>query len=105
MPQLAKHPEPVNFADYADTIPSWSLCSGGREIERTYIFKDFKKAFAFMTLSAAFAEQLDHHPDWTNSWNTVVVRLSTHSAKGLTELDITMAKAMDQFALELNSAS
>jgi 4a-hydroxytetrahydrobiopterin dehydratase len=54
-----------------------------------------------MTLCASFAEELDHHPDWSNSWNTVTVRLSTHSMKALTDLDITMARAMDQLSLQV----
>jgi 4a-hydroxytetrahydrobiopterin dehydratase len=54
-----------------------------------------------MTLCAQHAEQIDHHPDWSNSWNKVAVNLSTHSSKGLTELDMQMARAMDLFALQL----
>jgi 4a-hydroxytetrahydrobiopterin dehydratase len=56
-----------------------------------------------MTLCAQYAEEIDHHPDWQNSWNKVVVHLSTHSAKGLTELDIQMAKAMDAFAMQIQA--
>ena len=54
-----------------------------------------------MTLCAQYAEEIDHHPDWSNSWNKVAVHLSTHSSKGLTALDIQMAKAMDIFALQV----
>jgi 4a-hydroxytetrahydrobiopterin dehydratase len=54
-----------------------------------------------MTLCTNFAEELDHNPDWSNSWNTVTVRLSTHSMKALTDLDITMARAMDQLSLQV----
>jgi 4a-hydroxytetrahydrobiopterin dehydratase len=54
-----------------------------------------------MTLCAQYADQMDHHPDWSNSWNTVAVALTTHSSKGLTDLDIQMAQAMDQFALQV----
>jgi 4a-hydroxytetrahydrobiopterin dehydratase len=56
-----------------------------------------------MTLVARYAEEIDHHPDWSNSWNRVSVRLTTHSKKGLTELDLAMAKVMDQFALQLKT--
>ncbi len=79
-------------------IPTWILSSEGKTIARTFTFADFKQAFAFMTLSAQYAEELDHHPDWSNSWNKVSVELSTHSAGGLTELDIQLAKAMNTFA-------
>jgi 4a-hydroxytetrahydrobiopterin dehydratase len=79
-------------------IPTWILGSEGKTIARTFTFADFKQAFEFMTLSAQYAEELDHHPDWSNSWNKVSVELSTHSAGGLTKLDIQLAKAMNTFA-------
>jgi 4a-hydroxytetrahydrobiopterin dehydratase len=59
---------------------------------------DFKNN---IPLCAQYAEEIDHHPDWSNSWNKVAVHLSTHSSKGLTALDIQMAKAMDIFALQV----
>jgi 4a-hydroxytetrahydrobiopterin dehydratase len=68
---------------------------------RKFEFTNFVEAFQFMTKVAVIAEEQDHHPDWSNSWNTVTVCLSTHSMKALTDLDITMARAMDQFLLEV----
>jgi 4a-hydroxytetrahydrobiopterin dehydratase len=53
-----------------------------------------------MQLCAQLAEEMDHHPDWSNSWNTVRVSLSTHSENALTLLDVEMAKAMDAFAIQ-----
>ncbi|WP_216136220.1 4a-hydroxytetrahydrobiopterin dehydratase [Polynucleobacter sp. es-MAR-4] len=88
--------------DFAATLPDWRVNLVTQELERVFVFVDFKSAFQFMTLCANFAEELDHHPDWSNSWNKVSVRLSTHSMKALTELDITMASAMDQFALQVS---
>ncbi|QWE00835.1 4a-hydroxytetrahydrobiopterin dehydratase [Polynucleobacter sp. JS-Mosq-20-D10] len=87
--------------DFATVLPEWQVCRNAQELERVFVFKDFKSAFEFMTLCADFAEELDHHPDWSNAWNKVSVRLSTHSLGALTELDITMAIAMDQFALKI----
>ena len=87
--------------DFQASIPLWRL--EGIQISREFIFKDFKEAFAFMMLCAQYAEEIDHHPDWSNSWNKVVVHLSTHSAKALTELDIQMAKAMDVIALQVQT--
>lgn len=87
--------------DFDKTLSEWRVNQGKQELGRTFVFKDFKSAFQFMTLCANFAEKLGHHPDWSNSWNTVSVRLSTHSMGGLTDLDITMAHAMDQFALQI----
>ena len=87
--------------DFEKMLPDWRVNISNQELERIFLFKDFKTAFHFMTLCANFAEELDHHPDWSNSWNTVTVRLSTHSMKALTDLDITMARAMDQFLLQV----
>jgi 4a-hydroxytetrahydrobiopterin dehydratase len=101
MPILPKPKLIANDFDFANLLPDWRLNLATQELERTFVFEDFKSAFQFMTLCANFAEELDHHPDWSNSWNRVSVRLSTHSMKALTELDITMANAMDQFALQV----
>ena len=90
---------PENF-DFQNSIPLWTLDQSRKTIYREFIFVDFKQAFQFMTLCAQRAEEIDHHPDWSNSWNKVTVHLTTHSSKGLTELDIQMAKAMDTFAIE-----
>ncbi|MBU3596080.1 4a-hydroxytetrahydrobiopterin dehydratase [Polynucleobacter sp. 86C-FISCH] len=82
-------------------IPLWAL--EGKTIQREFVFKNFKQVFEFMTLCAKYAEEIDHHPDWSNSWNKVSVSLSTHSAGALTKLDIQLAKAMDTFASQVSS--
>ena len=87
--------------DFQGSIPLWTLDQSRKSIYREFIFTDFKQAFEFMTLCAQRAEEIDHHPDWSNSWNKVAVTLSTHSSKGLTTSDIQMAIAMDTFALQL----
>ena len=92
----------ANF-DFKSVVPLWRIAPSGIQISREFIFQDFNQAFAFMTLCAQYAKEIDHHPDWHNSWNRVSVSLSTHSAKALTELDIQLAKAMDRFALEVQS--
>lgn len=91
---------PEDF-DLTKSLPLWRLSSSGIQIEREFTFKDFEQAFAFMTLCARYAEEINHHPDWSNSWNRVKVSLSTHSEKSLTQLDIQMAKAMDDYALQV----
>jgi len=68
-------------------------------LKRVFKFKDFSEAFAFMTRVALAAEKMDHHPTWTNTWNTVSIELSTHDAGGVvTEKDRKLAKAIDQLA-------
>lgn len=91
---------PSDF-DFQECIPLWALDEAKTAIYREFVFVDFQQAFRFMTLSAQYAEEIDHHPDWSNTWNKVTVHLTTHSSKGLTELDIQMAKAMDVFAMEV----
>jgi 4a-hydroxytetrahydrobiopterin dehydratase len=70
---------------------------------REFIFTNFLQAFEFMKRCAVFAEEIDHHPDWSNSWNTVRVELTTHSARRLTELDLKLAQQMDLIAQELSA--
>jgi 4a-hydroxytetrahydrobiopterin dehydratase len=76
----------------------WSEVSGRDAIARKFKFKNFREAFAFMTKVADVAEQMNHHPEWTNIYQTVEVTLSTHDAGGLTKLDVDMAEAMDKLA-------
>jgi 4a-hydroxytetrahydrobiopterin dehydratase len=73
----------------------WSHEDGGKALVRTFRFKDFSEAFAFLTRVAMHAEKVDHHPEFTNVWNRVDFRLTTHDADGITQRDIDMAKAID----------
>jgi 4a-hydroxytetrahydrobiopterin dehydratase len=79
-------------------LPKWSRVRGRDAITRKFEFKDFNTAFAFMTRTALLAEKMDHHPEWSNVYNKLGVTLSTHDAGGITENDVTMAKAMDGWA-------
>ncbi len=88
-------------AERADILPSlagWSPVEGRDALKKTFVFKDFNEAFGFMTRVAMVAEQLDHHPEWSNVYKTVEVTLSTHDAGGLTQLDVKMARAMNAMA-------
>lgn len=77
----------------------WSRVKGKRSaLQKSYSFKDFNAAFAFMTRCAIVAEQMNHHPEWFNVYNRVDVVLSTHDAGGVTERDFKLARAMDRFA-------
>ena len=68
-------------------------------LQATFKFKNFTEAFAFMTEVAFHAEKMNHHPDWTNVWNTVSFKLNTHDAGGVvTEKDHKLAKAIDKVA-------
>lgn len=66
-------------------------------LKKAFKFKDFKEAFAFMTKVALIAEKMDHHPNWSNVYNTVTIELSTHDAGNkVTALDRKLAKAIDE---------
>ena len=69
------------------------------KLTKTFVFKDFTEAFGFMTKVAMVAEKMNHHPTWTNTWNTVSFELSTHDAGNtVTDRDRTLAKAIDKLA-------
>jgi 4a-hydroxytetrahydrobiopterin dehydratase len=76
----------------------WRLAADGLSVSRDFIFSSFAEAFGFMAEAAIVAEKIDHHPEWTNVWRRVSVTLTTHSAKGLTELDFNLARAMNEIA-------
>jgi 4a-hydroxytetrahydrobiopterin dehydratase len=78
-------------------LEGWALAADGLSISRTFTFRNFSEAFAFMTRTALAAEKLDHHPDWSNVYKTVVVKLNTHDAGGLTELDFELARRMSKY--------
>jgi 4a-hydroxytetrahydrobiopterin dehydratase len=68
-------------------------------LKRTFKFKDFTEAFGFMTKVAIIAEKMNHHPTWTNTYNTVSFELSTHDAKNtVTALDKKLAALIDELA-------
>ena len=88
----------IGAAAAVGDLTGWSVATGRDAIERTFVFKDFNAAFGFMTRVALVAEQLDHHPEWSNVYNRVNVLLSTHDASGVTALDVKLARFMDEAA-------
>ncbi|MEO0730164.1 MAG: 4a-hydroxytetrahydrobiopterin dehydratase [Pseudomonadota bacterium] len=78
-------------------LQGWTLDDSRDAISKTFKFKNFIEAFGWMSRAALVAEKLDHHPEWSNVYNTVEVTLTTHDAGGLTELDMKLAAAMDRF--------
>ncbi|MEZ5374287.1 MAG: 4a-hydroxytetrahydrobiopterin dehydratase [Microthrixaceae bacterium] len=77
-------------------LPGWELREGA--LFRRYEFDDFAEAFAFMTRVAPLAEEANHHPDWSNSYNTVTIELISHDVGTLTERDTRLAKAIHRVA-------
>jgi 4a-hydroxytetrahydrobiopterin dehydratase len=77
-------------------LPGWSAQDGA--LRRELRFADFSEAWGFMSRVALVAEKLDHHPDWSNVWSTVVITLSTHDAGGVTGLDMEFATRVNALA-------
>ncbi|HBK92983.1 MAG TPA: 4a-hydroxytetrahydrobiopterin dehydratase [Parvularcula sp.] len=82
-------------AEKMKAAPAWSLEPGGQAIRRSLKFADFNAAFGFMARVALAAEKADHHPEWSNVWNRVDIRLTTHDAGGLTARDFALAAFID----------
>ena len=79
-------------------LPHWIYDADAKGIRRTLTFTDFAEAFGFMARVAIVAEKADHHPEWFNVYNRVEILLTTHDAGGLSDRDISLAKAIDGFA-------
>jgi 4a-hydroxytetrahydrobiopterin dehydratase len=90
MDKLSKE-EVVRYLDLH--LKNWTFNQSA--IQRKFEFHSFVDAFSFMTGIALVIEKTDHHPDWSNSYNKVDISLSTHSAKGVTQLDLDLAKMID----------
>jgi len=73
----------------------WAVTDDRDAITKQFKFTSFARAFGWMASVATVAEKMDHHPEWLNVYNRVSVTLTTHSADGLTELDLKLAKEMD----------
>ena len=77
-------------------LTGWSEVPGRDAITKSFKFKSFNEAFGFMSRVALAAEKMDHHPEWSNVYNTVRITLTTHSAGGLTDKDMKLAERIDR---------
>ena len=80
------------------TLNGWKTVEGRDAIARRFVFTNFNQAFGFMTRVALEAEKIDHHPEWSNVYRTVDIVLTSHDVKGLSERDVTLARAIDVIA-------
>lgn len=88
---------PVQITQALAGLPGWS-CEGGALV-KTYAFASFEAALSFMVRAGAEAEAMNHHPEWTNRYNRVAVRLNTHDAGGkITAKDVELAGRMEKSA-------
>ena len=95
--------EKLNEAERAEDLApllenGWSMVEDRDAIAKRFRFKNFIDAFGFMTRAAIWAEKWNHHPEWFNVYNRVEVTLATHDVDGLSELDVKLARKMDQLA-------
>jgi 4a-hydroxytetrahydrobiopterin dehydratase len=79
-------------------LAGWKEIAGRDAINKSFKFKDFNEAWGFMARVALLAEQMDHHPEWSNVYNRVEITLSTHDCNGLSERDIKLARAIGRIA-------
>jgi len=79
-------------------LDGWAEAKGRDAIVKTFQFKSFSQAWGWMSRVALVAEKMDHHPEWVNVYGRVDVTLATHTAGGVTEKDIALARKMDAFA-------
>ena len=88
----------VERAKALHELHGWAEAKGRDAITRTYQFKSFSQAWGFMSRVALYAEKADHHPEWTNVYGRVDVTLTTHTAGGVTEKDVALARKMEALA-------
>ena len=88
----------VERAKALHELHGWAEAKGRDAITKSYQFKSFSQAWGFMSRVALYAEKADHHPEWTNIYGRVDVTLSTHTAGGVTEQDVALAKKMEMLA-------
>lgn len=95
---MAQRLKPEDRAAALQELVGWKLVDGREAISRTFRFRDFKEAFAFMTHVALTAEKMDHHPEWFNVYRSVDIVLATHDVGGLSGLDVELAREIDRVA-------
>lgn len=76
------------------SVPEWQIRDNG--LHRELIFRDFADAFSLMTSVAFIAERMSHHPEWSNVYNRLTIRLSTHDVGGLSDNDFAMAAEISE---------
>ena len=91
-------PQRIGAKKALEALPLWAEAAGRDAIARSLRFATFAEAFGFMAEIALVAERMDHHPEWSNVYNRVDILLATHDAGGVTELDVSLAGAIDKAA-------
>ena len=86
----------LDLKNVLSDLNNWKTTNDQRDaIYKEFKFSDFKSAFSFMTKVALKAEEINHHPEWFNVFNKVVITLTTHDVDGLSEKDVLLGKYID----------
>ncbi len=85
----------AEIMDVLAGLNGWTITADSRAIIRSFVFNDFVEAFGFMTRVAIGAERANHHPEWSNIYNRVEIRLTTHDCDGLSGRDIDLARQIN----------
>lgn len=96
---MSGDPPPVLLTPQAILLPpGWTLEAGGSALIASFRFRDFVEAFGFMARVALLAERCNHHPEWSNVYDQVDIRLTTHEAGGVTQRDFDLADGIGRLA-------
>ncbi|MDD7909439.1 MULTISPECIES: 4a-hydroxytetrahydrobiopterin dehydratase [Pseudovibrio] len=79
-----------------ESLPGWKISIDGKSIQKAFRFKNFVRAFGFMSQVALLCEKQNHHPDWSNNYRDVQISLSSHDVNALTKRDIRLATSIEK---------
>jgi len=85
-----------DIKDELKNLPGWSIVN--EKLHKEFQFDSFNQAFGFMTRAAMEIEKMNHHPEWFNVYNRIIVELTTHDVGGITKNDVNLAKILDSLA-------
>ena len=89
----------ADIASALQELPAWTVHEA--KLHRKYVFPDFAHAMGFLALATPKIEKMDHHPEWSGVYNRINVDLTTHSAGGITQRDVDLAKLLESIAAKL----
>ena len=86
----------VDIDEELKNLPGWSIVN--EKLHKEFQFESFNQAFGFMTRAAMEIEKMNHHPEWFNVYNRIIIELTTHDAGGITKNDVNLAKILNSLA-------
>ena len=83
----------IDIDEYLKDLPGWSVVN--EKLHKEFQFESFNQAFGFMARAAMEIEKMNHHPEWFNVYNRIIIELTTHDVGGITKNDVNMAKILN----------